>query len=1024
MIKGALLVGLLFSSANLWAAITIDSVLLNGNTSISVAAGDNITVSVTATTSGSGSSNDWESTQYTLDGNSVCVDTPDNTSSGQHSETFTITAPAADGTYDFTVTGFRDGSCSQGASSAFSISSAITVSGGVGCSSYLGDATVNEVAQAIGGDPSFIEVRFLDASLSSLVASLGWKVEICSGALSCQSVSLLLSLFNIDPALASNFPWMVLEGGTDFDDSRLDFGNGFSVALLDSDGDVIDLLEVNGYSAPDYGCNSFVYDTDVNGANSGTKSVFRSPDGNGDWSIQQSNAIDETPGGSNDGSGSTLDHYSVTTVSPALTCEAGQVTISPHDSSHTAISSDGTTITLSTSPDNDGWTLISGNGSLVGNTYTFAGGETSVVLGLQKTTPATLDIDVTDGAITDIDGDVDEDEPIEFVEVGLRFYADSNADGSPDGVGNDIPNQVSGVSYAQVLLGAIRTDSATLECESALNSAATIDVNMAYECNNPVSCIRNQDATAASVNIEENNNGNVVSFASVPLSFNASGLAAFPFNYFDAGQISLHATMTIPAQGDDPATPVVGQSNAFVVRPDDFIFTLVESNDSPPIANPGTTDQASGAGFLPAATPFRVVIEAQNANGGLTPNFGNEVSPENVRINMSSVVYPSGGNTGNLNTTTAFTATATQGQFENSTVSWNEVGTFTAYASVADTDYLGIGDVVGSPSGNIGRFYPASITLTGDTVTDACTDDPSGNFSYMSEPAITVSYTLTATNIDDVTVTNYDNSAGYEAASANYAAENADDGEDLTLRLGSIAPLNWEEGVATFNDPSVSFDRDIEALSGNTLIDGPYSQLQLGLTLDEIDGVNLESLDMHPAEADDPSDCVVGNDCLYKQLEGMLDVRFGRLLTRDSHGPESAPLSAPFQTEYWDGSLFVLTAEDSCTSIPGSEVEFDDESIDLNLEADVGTGTTTGSFANFTSDDNVVMVSGDAQLVFSAPNATGSFLLDVDLSSRPWLRFDWNQNGDHDDDAQLPSAKISFGNYRGHDRIIYWREQF
>lgn len=45
----------------------------------------------------------------------------------------------------------------------------------------------------------------------------------------------------------------------------------------------------------------------------------------------------------------------------------------------------------------------------------------------------------------------------------------------------------------------------------------------------------------------------------------------------------------------------------------------------------------------------------------------------------------------------------------------------------------------------------------------------------------------------------------------------------------------------------------------------------------------------------------------------------------------------------------------------------------------------------------------------------------VDTSGMDWLKFDWDQDGSHDDD--LPTATVTFGSYRGHDRVIYWQER-
>jgi MSHA biogenesis protein MshQ len=45
----------------------------------------------------------------------------------------------------------------------------------------------------------------------------------------------------------------------------------------------------------------------------------------------------------------------------------------------------------------------------------------------------------------------------------------------------------------------------------------------------------------------------------------------------------------------------------------------------------------------------------------------------------------------------------------------------------------------------------------------------------------------------------------------------------------------------------------------------------------------------------------------------------------------------------------------------------------------------------------------------------------VDLTTLPWLRVDSNQNTNFNDDMSL-QGHYGFGQYRGHDRIIYWRE--
>ena len=96
---------------------------------------------------------------------------------------------------------------------------------------------------------------------------------------------------------------------------------------------------------------------------------------------------------------------------------------------------------------------------------------------------------------------------------------------------------------------------------------------------------------------------------------------------------------------------------------------------------------------------------------------------------------------------------------------------------------------------------------------------------------------------------------------------------------------------------------------------------------------------------------------------------------------------------------------------------------DSNRTVPIGGGTTTGQYANI-DGVGVNFNSSDADHYFTAPGEgnTGSFDIEMDLTNRPWLRFDWNQDGDFLNDIQMPPANIGFGSYRGHDRIIYWRE--
>lgn len=131
-----------------------------------------------------------------------------------------------------------------------------------------------------------------------------------------------------------------------------------------------------------------------------------------------------------------------------------------------------------------------------------------------------------------------------------------------------------------------------------------------------------------------------------------------------------------------------------------------------------------------------------------------------------------------------------------------------------------------------------------------------------------------------------------------------------------------------------------------------------------------------------------------------------------------------FVTEYWQNNAWVSNPDDSCTAIALSAITYPSGTIDVaaNRNVTVGGGTSTGTYTSLVGG-TVNFTEGSAGHYFTAPGAgnTGVISVDVDLTLYPWLRFDWNQDGDHSDTA-LPTANYTFGSYRGHDRVIFWQE--
>lgn len=727
---------------------------------------------------------------------------------------------------------------------------------------------------------------------------------------------------------------------------------------------------------------------------------------------------------------STTDHFAIFHSGTGVTCEAEVITITGHDSSDTGVDVGASTIQITATSATAGWTtadttwlLGSGTGSFSTPSagvaqYQFGTGETSVVLSFSNSSEAVIDFDVedtSDPSLTDADGGV-EDPTLSFSDTGFRFYNDANGDGNRDGTDAIASPLTAGITSGQLILRAVETNSDTGACIARVTGAQT--VNMGYQCENPTTCVRADDADISGTAIGENDLGITSNLNAVSLTFDADGEAPFTFEYYDAGSVRLVASLPLAASGNEPAFTLFGSSDATIVKPADLVITQVTGN-------PSTT--TSGSGFVTSGSLFTTIVQARNYDGGTTPNFGNETSSEGIILIEQVLIMPAGGTLTALTSPSTFDPTGTAGEFENTDLRWNQAGTFTMRAQIADLDYLGEGDVTGTTSGNIGRFYPDHFDLTSSTLIQGCA---AGGFTFMSDQSyvhrpMDALFSISALSVLSSGLTNYDAALGYPVRGFTAVAENANNGSDLSGRA-FIAASTWGSGIYAFSSTNnAGFSRDLSGL--NEIVNGPYSSIQLGLVVDASgpDPIDFMSADltMHPGQ---PNNCVSDGDCIAAAISSTANLVFGRLYGRSSHGPESAALAVPLETQFWDGSEYQTAAGDTCTAIAATATLFDGSSIstDANRTVVIGGSNSTGSFDNLAATVEFTMVAGEAGLEFSAPGAgnTDSFIVSINLNNYPWLRSDWNNDADNADDTFLPSLVIQFGSYRGHDRVIFWNE--
>jgi MSHA biogenesis protein MshQ len=730
---------------------------------------------------------------------------------------------------------------------------------------------------------------------------------------------------------------------------------------------------------------------------------------------------------------STPGSYLITHNATGITCAAEAVTVSARNTANVVYNPPaGTVVTLSTDPATGVW--------VGGNTFTFTGNESSFTKYLRQTTPGLLTINASSPTAPNNSSD------ITFVNTALRIALNSAL--------ADIPTQVAGVN-GNAIAKVISTNPKTGVCE-AIVASRTLQTGLGFTCNNPTTCANGQTFAVNGVLIAANINAASVTYNNVNLTFNASGEAPMTINYFDVGQVTLHGRLKIDESGNNPELILSASSNPFVVKPYTLAVTGVVQTASPYSVNPGTTN--TGNGFIPAGEKFMVSVQSRNALGAITPNFGNELTtsernkiqlqmgcPERDEVSDPACTtikpdYPTGGGVGNLvigEDNNSDTIIDPYGALSAGAIIpgvWNEVGSFRLEPSLSGAGYLGQGNVPYiTPSGVIGRFYPDQYTLADTDLIKTCSIVdvppviPQRQFHYMgkifnaddNDPNTKgLVFKLRAVNKQGNTVSNYDSTKTYNTAAVDFYtfSGSTDYSTRLVNNVGAIlTPGAWVNGVIDINHSSAQFGRAATP-------DGPYANITIGIGVK--DCLDKRFLLGRNLTLDTTANCGAPTDNGYKLTT--FDARYGRLRLDDAFGPETANLPVNFATEFWVGSFFVPNMNDSCTKILRSAISYPAGNIlaPANLTVQLNGGTTAGVYGSTTAVE-INFTSGSGQHSFSAPsgNAQGEFNVDVDLTNYPWLRFDWNQDANYSD-TSLPTARFGFGSYRGHDRVIYWRERF
>ena len=720
------------------------------------------------------------------------------------------------------------------------------------------------------------------------------------------------------------------------------------------------------------------------------------------------------------------DHLSITGNSTGITCAPEDIVFTAHNSTHNPVAVTGT-LNVSTSSARGDWTSVSGgsgfsNGAADdGQASILFSNESSVTLRLTHTYTGTSNINASLAGITETSGSAAsaEDLSIAWASAGFKFFQDTTT--TPATIGTQIAGKASNLApgLQTLFLRAIKTDN-TGACAGLFANPSTVNVDMASQCNDPVTC-SSQKVTINSTQIASNPNSAVSSYTSVPLAFGSNSQAPVIVNSADAGRMTLFARYTLSPSGE----LIAGPSNAFVVRP--FAFR-VSGTGLPGVTGPG------GAVFKRAGEDFPVTVTAvaweaaddANADGipdsgadlsanATTLNFGQESSAAGATV-THTLLQPAGGSSGTL-TGGAYAGFASGAKTQN--LNWSEVGSISLSAALTGGNYLASSQTVTGTVNPVGRFRPDHFILTPGSLANRRLLGCASNFSHLDEQ-MRVTFTLTARNAlaSPTTTTNYATANsfakldGTDIARFGFGAVDLADGTPpigrsaLTSRIATgTSSGTWVAGVG-------SFTADF-AVSRAATPDGPFESVQLGALPAEplaADGVTLRTADLN-LDTSSPADT---ND---RVLLGSTKLRFGRLRLQNALGSEKLDLPIPIETQYWNGSAFIRNADDACTTIVASDIVLSDPRVNLGLaETSVKEATVVFGVGGLSG--------GTGKLTLSAPGAgnNGSLLLTPTLGvNRPylqgaWTGAIWNQN---------PSARATFGLFGSQPQnFIFQRENY
>ncbi|MBR9728775.1 hypothetical protein G3R48_12385 [Shewanella intestini] len=713
--------------------------------------------------------------------------------------------------------------------------------------------------------------------------------------------------------------------------------------------------------------------------------TYRDTDRRHVWENYSFMAFESTP------VGVVIDHFEFDHSGGGLTCAPETLILKAcANSSCSQLVPDAITANLSPA------SIPGGGGWVGGNVVNINGGQ--IALSLRHNTPGMVSVDVADSTpganptnptlcrISGGNASVANCQLI-FDDSGFLFDV---ASANKDSNGNMAKLANKPLSMT---ISAVKKDDASLQCVPTFaNEAKSLALWSSYIDPNTSGLV-----ASSAVSIDGTSVGKSPTAATpLTVNFNAQGQANISLNYPDAGRIQIDAQYS--GSGDEAGLVMTGNQQV-VSFPVGLCASLPEANAS------CSSGDSSCSAYKHAGESFPIEVRAKAWTSDNDNNFCDNPNTPNYAHNGMTLghelVAPAAGEIGAL-TNTQYDHVAAGNNLNTVTQAVSEVGVFN-FTIKSPSTYLGSDfyNIPQAKTGNTGRFVPARFAVSGTSVLPAC-----GMFSYMDQP-FPMAMNISAQNTSSAVTKNY--FGDFAKATASLEGENNDDGVELSSRLSAL-PINagsWLAGVATVdNSYQASFSR-----IAPPNVDGPFTNLDIGVKVFDNDG-DLAYVADPDMRANTAGNCTTpSNTCTAKRISTQ-DLRQGRVVLANTYGPENETLTMPVTAQYWDGSTWQTSSNDNCSVISGSL------SSGTTYAPALGVNETVQRSAQ-----SAQVLNGQGQLLWQnvgSNNYRGQVMSSLAVDN--WLQWYWNWDSLSPNVLSDPQASAFFGRYRGHDRIIYWRE--